>query len=135
MCDKQIFLAMIFSLVLPACGDSDPSSAVNVPAAKGKWQVEEGEEGRDNYEWSGHWEVGSQGDFKGMEWLNQDGEPVLSSGMIKVTADNTVSVRKTKSTDGKKCTYTGTLSGKSVEGTYYCNDSSRPLKWRAKLPD
>jgi hypothetical protein len=94
-----------------------------------RWLVKEGQRG----DWQGTWVLkASSGNFA----LN------LRSGNASVTAEgfyirsgNTVSIARSKTSDGNDCHYMGQINGRMVTGTAFCS-SGGPYGWTAEiLPD
>ena len=114
---KIIYSAAVLALVL---GSSS--------AFAERWAVTEGPYG----EWKGTWTIDpSRSDFS----------IILQSQHGTVTADgkytksgNTVSIARTGSSDGNDCNYSGTISGKSISGTYFCKNGG-PYRWNAVISD
>ncbi|MBI1745106.1 MAG: hypothetical protein HYR55_00780 [Acidobacteria bacterium] len=46
---------------------------------------------------------------------------------------NRVSIKRRQSSDGNDCDYDGTLSGRTVSGTYHCTKYPGPWKWKATI--
>lgn len=101
-------------------------SVVAAPALAERWSVTEGPRG----EWKGTWTL---------EASRSDFSIVLKYGATTFTAEgnyvrngNSISISRTNSSDGNDCNYTGTISGKSVSGTYYCKTGG-PYSWSAVI--
>ena len=61
-----------------------------------------------------------------------------SNGHVRAVLDmsvqgNQVTVRRTQSTDGYDCVYTGTITGNQVSGTFGCNRFAGQIPWRATI--
>lgn len=91
-----------------------------------RWAVTEGPRG----EWSGNWTVeASRSDFSIA--LKSGGSTVTAEGSY-VRSGNQISVSRTNTSDGNDCNYTGTVSGKSISGTYFCKNGG-PYRWSAVI--
>jgi len=93
-----------------------------------RWMVSEGLNG----EWRGMWILNaSSGNFPinlrmGNQSFNAEG--------FYIRSGNTVSIARTKSSDGNDCHYFGTISGRTISGVSFCA-SGGPNPWTARIED
>ena len=84
-------------------------------------------------------------EFEGSEraiWTRRPGSNTFdaswSNGRVRAVLEmslngNQVTIRRSQSTDGYECVYTGTLQGREASGTFGCNRFSGQLPWRATI--
>ena len=84
-------------------------------------------------------------EFEGSEraiWTRRSGSNTFdaswSNGRVRAVLEmslngNQVTIRRSQSTDGYECVYTGTLQGREASGTFGCNRFSGQLPWRATI--
>lgn len=100
------------------------------------WEENEGERGQ----WDGTWVLGggrcdpATYNFDA-GWIDRERrQPPVTACLIIRREGNTISVTRERSSDDNNCTYTGTISGNRVTGTYTCSGNCRGgCNWRATI--
>lgn len=93
-----------------------------------RWAVTEGP----NAEWTGNWTIDpGRPDFTIV--LKSQHGTVTATGEY-TRKENTVSIKRTGSSDGNNCNYNGTVSGKNISGTYFCTNGG-PYNWNAIISE
>lgn len=124
---KQLFAWLWLGILLLLCQGAlpwlaDPAHAQDDPLGV-VWQESEG-----GGSWQAVWtRRGSTSTFDA-SWNSGRVTAVL---MISRVGDQ-VTVARRESSDGNNCDYTGTVSGASVSGTYYCGNGG-PYEWSATI--
>jgi hypothetical protein len=86
----------------------------------------------DSGQWRGNWSrLGNSNSFTVVQNNSQTGETVTFGADVYVNG-NQISIVRPPSKGTYDCSYTGTLTGNTVSGTYYCNGYG-PYQWSGNL--